>query len=155
MRDSDGQVVAFIDQIYHAVAQGHVQHQSRMPSHEDGPQRRQVHEPERHRHAHPQFPDHLAGMPGDLGFGIAHARQQILATLVEELALSSQRQPTRRSLQQPHTQPLLELGDEAGHHGFRHLERVGPADEAPGIDHRDEGLHLEKLVHGGLSRIQG
>jgi len=108
--DAHREIKTFFHQIDHAVGQGHVQRDLGVHRHELHPQRRQVQQAEGEGRVDAQQATGLAAARRDLGLGLVHGGQHLLATRVKHLALGRERELARGPVQQAHAQARFELG---------------------------------------------
>ena len=111
-----------------------------MTARSPGETRRQVPLAEGDRHAELEQAGGLAAARADLGLGLVHLRQQLLAARVEHLALAGERQASCRAVQQTHAQAGFQVFDVAADGGgtdvefqlgCRHAERRQPRRHSP------------------------
>ena len=85
--------------------------------------------------------------------GFLEVGQQLHAALVERAPALGQRQPARRAVEQARVEMRLEVGDVARDGRHRHVEPLGGAREAAGLDDPGEGGDGVEAVHGRAPTI--
>ncbi len=97
-RDADRHVIAFIDDVDHAVAQGNVELDIGILVHEFGPQRRQVQNAETERRVDAQQSTRLHGGRGNDGFRLGHFVKYGLGAFEQRFAAGRHRHFARAAV---------------------------------------------------------
>ncbi len=148
--NADGKVIPFIDQVHHAVGQGHVQADLRVLLQEAAPQRRQVQVAEGHRGIDAQAADRLHGVCTGGGVGFGQIVEDLEAALGIRHTGFGQRLAARGAVEQAHAQARLQFQHQARHHGLGATQPLARLHKAAALHDGNKGFHLAKLVHGGL-----
>src|SRR5450830_1522316 len=81
------------------------------------------------------------------GFGLVDLGQDAHAALVVSRAVGREADAARGAVEQAHLQQAFQPLDDGGDRGARHIEIVGGARKAVGVDHGRKHLHCLKSVH--------
>ena len=98
------------------------------------------------RGRHPQQPLRRAAPVGELGLerrDLAHDPPRLL---VEGLAVGGEMDCPRRALQQPHTQPAFQAGDELAHRRRRQPKGRCGSGKALRLHHPHEGFQVASAI---------
>ena len=103
-------------------------------------------------HVHPQAPAQRLATLLEHRLQLVHVPQQILAALVEGLAVVGQADLARRPVQQPRAEQAFQLLHGHGRAGLGHRQALGGAREAGHFRHPQEYPHRIEFVHAPSRR---
>lgn len=144
--DADRDIEAFADEIAVAVIEREIDGDARMVGEEAGEGRRHMEPAEDHRGRDAHFPRERAALGGgaqDLAIG----REQSARLLLERPALGGDRQFSRRAVEEPHAEPILETTEDPRDGGARPAQPPAGRGEAAGIEHGKKDFEFVEPVH--------
>ncbi|MNN23933.1 hypothetical protein D3C81_1373460 [compost metagenome] len=115
-------------------------------------QRHDVVAAERLAHAHLQCPARLAAGAGQVGDGVLDTGETAADFRQEALAGLGQRQAARTTLEQSHTQVVLQPGDVLAHRGRSQTQAPRGSGEAAGFRAADEAFDTAESFHATNSK---
>ena len=148
MPDADREVEPVLDQVDDTIGEIEVEQQVRMQCAELGERRCQVSHAETDPARHAQRALGFRCRNPHRGFGILEVGQQLHAVLVERLPGFSQRQPSRRAVQQPHVQVRFEFRHLPGHGRRGQADALRRPRKTAQFDDFCEGTDGQESIHG-------
>ncbi len=145
--DADRHVVAFLDDVHHAIGQRQVQRDLRIARAVAGQARPQPGDAEAEGRVDAQRAGRSQRLLADRRLHVVELGQQHLAALVIRGADAARADPAGGAVEQAQAQPLLQPGHLPGDAGGGHAQRLGGAVEAVAVDHGDEHAHRFQRIH--------